>query len=241
MTEPREYLIRKNGYFYRPNRAGYTLEKAAAGLYTRAEADLEAAIEPENFTVLHESEVEDAPQAVNLKEQITELRSQLSATQDRSAEWAANFGRKCGEAVELGAEVTRLHTVVADLQRQLSEAVERAEKAERERDEARTDADSYRMDGEQVRLERQAAEAEVARLREALDDWQTTAANASGDASVLLQSVLAVISAVRAYLPPDGIDPLACLSLVLAAVDNPTINPLIEQAERAALQGEPKP
>jgi len=60
-AEPREYLIRKNGYFYRPNRAGYTLEKVAAGRYTKSEAEREARIEPENVAVLHESDEPDAP------------------------------------------------------------------------------------------------------------------------------------------------------------------------------------
>ncbi|ESZ63739.1 hypothetical protein NL532_31925 [Mesorhizobium sp. C120A] len=63
----REWLIRKYGYFYRPNRAGYTMEKVAAGRYTKVEADREAAVEPHNFTVMHESEVPDAPEVETLK------------------------------------------------------------------------------------------------------------------------------------------------------------------------------
>ncbi len=50
-VEPREYLIAKNGYFYRPNRAGYTKSAFAAGLYTRSEALREARIEPGTFEV----------------------------------------------------------------------------------------------------------------------------------------------------------------------------------------------
>ena len=78
VADAREWLIRKNGYFYRPNKSGYTLEKAAAGRYTKADADREAAIEPHNFTVMHESEVEDAPQVVDLSAEITALRKELA-------------------------------------------------------------------------------------------------------------------------------------------------------------------
>jgi hypothetical protein len=42
----KDWVIRKNGYFYRPNRSGYTHEICAAGRYTEAEAKAEAAIEP---------------------------------------------------------------------------------------------------------------------------------------------------------------------------------------------------
>lgn len=45
-NEPRDYLIRKGGYYYRPGFSGYTAEISAAGRYTRTEAEREAAIEP---------------------------------------------------------------------------------------------------------------------------------------------------------------------------------------------------
>lgn len=50
-VEPREYLIAKKGYFYRPNRAGYTKSAFAAGLYTRSEALREARVEPGSFDI----------------------------------------------------------------------------------------------------------------------------------------------------------------------------------------------
>ena len=46
-TPERQWLIRKHGYYYRPNRAGYTSSIAEAGRYTEKEAKSEAAIEPE--------------------------------------------------------------------------------------------------------------------------------------------------------------------------------------------------
>jgi hypothetical protein len=45
-TEARDHLIQKRGYYYRPNRAGYTMEVSAAGRYTKTDAEREAQIEP---------------------------------------------------------------------------------------------------------------------------------------------------------------------------------------------------
>lgn len=45
-TTERTWLIRKGGYFYRPDRAGYTSSIADAGRYTEAEAKAEVTIEP---------------------------------------------------------------------------------------------------------------------------------------------------------------------------------------------------
>lgn len=41
------------------------------------------------------------------------------------------------------------------------------------------------------------------------------------------KALLAVVDALRAYLPPDGIDAQECLNRILEATDNPTIAPLI--------------
>lgn len=49
----REWLILKGGYFYRPDRSGYTRDVIAAGLYTEAEAKAEAAIEPDCMSAVH--------------------------------------------------------------------------------------------------------------------------------------------------------------------------------------------
>jgi hypothetical protein len=44
MSEP--WVIRKGGAFYRPLRAGYTAYIEAAGVYTREDAEKEAASDP---------------------------------------------------------------------------------------------------------------------------------------------------------------------------------------------------
>lgn len=107
LSEPREYLIRKNGYFYRPNRSGYTMEKVAAGRYTKEEADREAAIEPANFTVLHESEVPDAAEVVDLKVENERLRED-NARLRRGLMGAAMFARPNAALSGIRNEIERL-------------------------------------------------------------------------------------------------------------------------------------
>lgn len=57
----REWLIKKGGYFYRPNCAGYTTRKIEAGRYTKEEAEREAAIEPWHMSAIHQDEIADDP------------------------------------------------------------------------------------------------------------------------------------------------------------------------------------
>lgn len=61
------YLIRKGGYYYRPNCAGYTANVEDAGRYTKAEAEREAAIEPWNMAAIPLSSVID-PRVAAVKE-----------------------------------------------------------------------------------------------------------------------------------------------------------------------------
>ena len=56
-----DWLIRKSGYFYRPNRAGYTAHVERAGRYTEAEAKAEARVEPEKISAHHVSEFPAQP------------------------------------------------------------------------------------------------------------------------------------------------------------------------------------
>lgn len=59
MVERAEWLIRKDGYFYRPNCQGYTTHKHEAGRYSEAKARAEAAVEPWHMKAIHESEWPD--------------------------------------------------------------------------------------------------------------------------------------------------------------------------------------
>lgn len=45
------------------------------------------------------------------------------------------------------------------------------------------------------------------------------------------EALLSVVNAVRDYLPPDGIFKEEFIARVIAAVDNPLINPFIRELE----------
>ena len=51
------------------------------------------------------------------------------------------------------------------------------------------------------------------------------------NAAAMSRALVAVVNATRAYLPPDGIDAQECLNRILAATDNPEINPIIAEIE----------
>jgi hypothetical protein len=55
-----------------------------------------------------------------------------------------------------------------------------------------------------------------------------------GERARLGDAILAVVDAVRDYLPPDGIDEQECLNRVIGAVDNPKINPVIRALQSSA-------
>lgn len=70
----RDWLIRKSGYFYRPDRCGYTQEVSAAGRYTRAEAEAEARVEA-SITAHHVSEFSGSDATAALRGRIAELEA----------------------------------------------------------------------------------------------------------------------------------------------------------------------
>ena len=79
----------------------------------------------------------------------------------------------------------------------------------------------------------------IEELRSANERWVIAFNQAEDDATgrieTLQAAVMAVVDAVRDYLPPDGISEKDFISRVIGAVDNPTINPVIFAIE-AALQ-----
>jgi len=80
--------------------------------------------------------------------------------------------------------------------------------------------------------------AELTTLRAQNAHWENVARATNAKLGVALEAVMAVVSATRQYLPPDGISQHECISLVLEATDNPRINQLIlaEEARNALAQ-----
>ncbi len=89
MGEAREYLIRKDGYFYRPNSRGYTTSKFEAGRYTKADAEAEAAVEPWHMSAVHQDDVPDDAPSRSIKDKDAEIEKLLreihEARQQRDA------------------------------------------------------------------------------------------------------------------------------------------------------------
>lgn len=66
--DAREWLIRKDGYFYRPNCQGYTTSKFEAGRYTREKAEAEASVEPWHMKAVHQDEWPDDAPSITVRE-----------------------------------------------------------------------------------------------------------------------------------------------------------------------------
>ena len=82
------------------------------------------------------------------------------------------------------------------------------------------------------------ARADDTTLRAQNAHWENVARATNAKLGVALEAVMAVVSATRQYLPPDGISQHECISLVLEATDNPRINQLIlaEETRNALAQ-----
>ncbi|TPN03847.1 hypothetical protein FJ973_29845 [Mesorhizobium sp. B2-1-3] len=95
---PCEWLIRKDGYFYRPNKSGYTTVKSEAGRYTELDARLEAEIEPWHMAAIHQDDVPDPIGDFNVSE-IASLKAALAsihADNLRLRESLEPFGKAAG-------------------------------------------------------------------------------------------------------------------------------------------------
>lgn len=118
MSEAREWLIRKDGYFYRPNKSGYTTSKFEAGRYTKDDAEREAAIEPWHMSAIHQSEWPDDPASRTVSDkdaEIEQLRRELTADDKYHAGYLA------GSAVAEASRKLRLEAEakVAEMQEAL--------------------------------------------------------------------------------------------------------------------------
>lgn len=139
--EVHEWLIRKDGYFYRPNSSGYTTSKFEAGRYTKAEAEAEAAVEPWHMKAIHQDDVEDDPVSSRVRmdgDRIATLAAeveQLTKERDEAVEGAGNFWIAIERAEKAEAEVAQLRERISQLE--FAESV-RNQLLKEERDAART-------------------------------------------------------------------------------------------------------
>lgn len=88
--EPCEWLIRKDGYYYRPNCRGYTTSKFEAGRYTKSMAEAEAAVEPWHMKAIHQDDVEDDPVSSRVRmdaARIAELEAENARLTKERDEW----------------------------------------------------------------------------------------------------------------------------------------------------------
>lgn len=78
----REWLIRKDGYFYRPNKSGYTTKKHEAGRYEREDAEQEARIEPWHMKAVHQDEWPDDPVSATISKLQAEIARYKAALEE---------------------------------------------------------------------------------------------------------------------------------------------------------------
>lgn len=121
---PRDWLIRKGGYFYRPGFCGYTTEKDQAGRYTEAEARREAAVEPWHMKAIHESEWPDTPKTDGTVSASTHTRAMEAlkqARRDIRNAWGAITSNQVEDkdvAGQLKAALSRIDATLAKAKEQ---------------------------------------------------------------------------------------------------------------------------
>jgi hypothetical protein len=98
MSDEAKYLVRKDGYFYRPNAHGYTLHKFDAGRFTKDEAEKHAAVEPWHMSAVHE---DDVPDERDPDKFIAGLRAEIETLNQRWEYLCADIGIESQSAQEL--------------------------------------------------------------------------------------------------------------------------------------------
>lgn len=91
-----QFLLKKRGYFYRPNARGYTADVAEAGLYDRKEAEERARMSPgvtmhpvSEFIMDKTGTVNDIPDAALLKRAVRGARSSQYHKRVKHPRWVA--------------------------------------------------------------------------------------------------------------------------------------------------------
>lgn len=110
-SEERVFLIKKGGFWWREGRFGYTDNKHEAGRFTKAEADLEAEIEPLHMRAIHQDDVsDDGPGAAiqELQAQVGFYRAERQALLDTDR-WASDV--RTTQARDAGARLA-WHTLI---------------------------------------------------------------------------------------------------------------------------------
>lgn len=127
MSERKEWLIRKGGYYYRANKSGYTTLACEAGRYTPSDAHEEALIEPWHMKAIHESEVpDDTPVRVaGIIATKDATIARLRAALERVAQWHGEFP-ETGEVWPDGTPVSYRAQHGYDGERDFMRAVARA-------------------------------------------------------------------------------------------------------------------
>jgi hypothetical protein len=153
IVERREWLIRKDGYFYRPNCQGYTTRKIEAGRYTKAKAEAEAAVEPWHMSAVHQDEVPDEPAVADLNDTISRLTADNEALRkerdEARAKVLAAWNAFAGHVADDYDETIDVSLVVGgDLDEQIRSLTE-----QRDTDEARADALAQKVERLRTALE----------------------------------------------------------------------------------------
>ena len=93
----RTWLIRKDGYFYRPNKSGYTTSKAEAGRYNEADAKRECEIEPWHMKAIHENEWPDDPVSKDINDKVARLIAENASLRARLETVEAETRERCAK------------------------------------------------------------------------------------------------------------------------------------------------
>lgn len=106
---PGAWLIRKDGYFYRPDCSGYTTRKDEAGRYTEAEAKREASVEPWHMSAILADDVPDPPYVADKRDaEIRHLSEEVERLKVRAETAEARVKVLEGDHSDFGPETIKI-------------------------------------------------------------------------------------------------------------------------------------